>query len=618
MSFFVSNRNKAIRLISIVLLLTGAVGLRPGAQQRDSEEPRTTYRPAVPGMHGLVSAGHPLASMAGIRMMLKGGNAIDASVAVLATLNVVRPQMSGAGGNGFMTIYEKSTGRVYSLGATGATPKALRPEDVTAKELRKGIKAGVVPGLFGGWIAALERFGTMSLAEVLEPAIDYAENGHPIEDSFVRHISEQKELFDAFPSSRRMFLPKGRPPKPNQLFVMGNLAATFRKLVDAEQTALEQGKSRQGALQAAFDRFYKGDLAKEMVRFYRGKGGLFGPEDFASYEPIWAEPVHTIYRGYDVYSSPPTSRGGLEVVMQLNLIEGFPVGKLGHNSASALHLIVECIKLAKADVYHNAADPKFTDVPLAGLLSKEYAARRRSRLSLERPMAYPEPGRPPLPAADRRGIRPRFIGSNRGSAFREQVLQEGHTDSFSIIDRIGNVVACTPTHGSAFGTGVVVGNTGLTFNNGSRIGSTSPYPEHVNYVRGGQIPILNNSPVVVLKDGKFVLALGTPGGESIGQTQFQVLLNILDFGMPIQEAVAAPRVALAAEPNFYRPGASLTLRVESRIADAEVRKLEKMGHEIKWVNGYSMGSMQGILVDLKKGTMAAGADPRRGSYAVGW
>ena len=555
--------------------------------------------------------------MAGIQVLLGGGNAIDASIAVLATLNVVRPQMSGAGGNGFMTIYEKSSGSVYSLGATGAAPKALRAEEMTAEELRKGIKAGVVPGLFGGWIAALERFGTLSLAELLEPAIDYAENGHPIEEPLVRHIAEQKDLFEAFPSSKKMFLPRGQVPQPNQRFTLPDLAATFRKLAAAEQKALRKGRSRSDALRAAFDYFYKGDLAQEMIRFYSEQGGLFTAEDLASYEPIWAEPVHTTYRGYEVYSSPPTSRGGLEVMMQLNLIEGFNLKELGHNRAETLHLIAECIKLAKVDVYHNVADPKFTDIPLAGLLSKEYAARRRTLIDLTKAMAYPEAGSPPGSSASRLSARPRLLGSNRQPRFNQQVPQEGHTDSFSIIDRFGNVVACTPTHGSAFGTGVVVGNTGLTFNNGTRIGSTSPYPEDVNYVRAGQIAILNNSPILVLKEGKFVLALGTPGGETIGQTQFQALVNILDFSMPIQEAIAAPRLALVADPNFYQPGASLTLRIESRIAEEEVRKLEKMGHQTERASD-PLGSMQGILVDLEKGTMAAGADSRRSAYAVGW
>ena len=188
------------------------------------------------------------------------------------------------------------------------------------------------------------------------------------------------------------------------------------------------------------------------------------------------------------------------------------------------------------------------------------------------------------------------------------------------MDRAGNAVAVTPTLGGGFGTGVVVGRTGLLFNNGMRLGSTSPYPDNVNYVRGGQIPLLNNSPVIVLKDGKLVMAIGTPGGEGIGQTQLQAILNVLDFGMPIQEAIEAPRFILDAEPNFYKPGAAITVAMERRVPAATRERLQAMGHTIRALPEFTaaVGGMQGILVDQRKGTMAAGADPRRAGYAVGW
>ena len=605
---------KTRRSLTLFALVAGVLCTTLQAQDEDHQLPRT-HRPSVPGTHALVTSGHALASSAGMRVLLKGGNAVDASIAVLSTLNVVRPQMSGAGGNGFLTIYESSSGRVYSLNATGAAPRALVAADVEAEELSKGIKAGVVPGLLGGWVAALERFGTMSLSELLEPAIDYAAAGHPIEESVTRNIAEHQDLFRKFLSSRNMFLPRGRVPQPDELHKMPDLASTFRKLAEAERSALSQGESREQALRAAFDRFYKGDISREIVGFYQENGGLFRSQDLADYEPIWAEPVHVNYRGYDVYTSPPTSRGGLEVTLQLNLIEGFDVKKMGHNSAETLHLIAECIKLAKADVYLFVADPRTVDIPVAELLSKKYAAQRRRLINRTAAMAYPEAG---IPQSLSQTMNLGNPAASQGARFPERVVSQGHTDSFSVIDPWGNVVACTPTHGSAFGTGVVVGNTGLTFNNGTRIGSTSPYPDHVNYARGGQIALLNNSPIVVLKDGRFVLALGTPGGETIGQTQFQALLNVLDFGMSIQEAVAVPRIALVADPNFYKAGSRITLQVEKRVADSEIEKLAQLGHHMERVSGYALGSMQGILVDLEKGTMAAGADPRRVAYAVGW
>ena len=281
---------------------------------------------------------------------------------------------------------------------------------------------------------------------------------------------------------------------------MPDLANTLRMVVEAEQAALAAGETRSEALRAAFDRFYRGDIAEEMARFYRENGGDFTMEDFARYEPIWAEPLHTTYRGYDVYTSPPTSRGGLEVTMQLNLVEGFDLRALGPGSAETLHLLSEAIKVAKADVYAYAADPALVDVPLDELLSKDYAAARRSLIDPSRVMTYPGAGNPVR--VDDGQSDPRAAAEPAPEWRRGHLAEQayaGSTTSFSIADQFGNVVAATPTHGGAFGTGVVVGNTGLTFNNGSRVGSTSPYPDHVNYVRGGQIPILNNSPIIVLR-----------------------------------------------------------------------------------------------------------------------
>ena len=601
---------------SLLLLPLDAAARQAGG---DRSPDRPAHRPAVPGPNGLVTAGHPLASMAGLRMLMAGGNAADAAVATLATLNVVRPQMSGMAGNGFVTLYDRVSDRVYSLGATGAAPLTVDPASRTADELNKGIHAGVVPGLFGGWIALLDRFGTMSLAQVLAPAIGYAEDGHPIEASVVAAIESHRDLFESFPSSRRMFLPRGRVPEPGETFRMPDLANTLQKVVEAEQEALAAGGTRSEALRAAFNRFYRGDIAEEMARFYRENDGDFTMEDFARYEPIWAEPVHTTYRGYDVYTSPPTSRGGLEVAMQLNLVEGFDLRALGAGSAETIHLLSEAIKVAKADVYAYAADPALVDVPVDELLSKDYAAARRSLIDPSRVMAYPGSGNPVQVDEFQEGApgasRP---GPERRRGHLAERSYEGSTTSFSIADRFGNVVAATPTHGGAFGTGVVVGNTGLTFNNGSRVGSTSPYPDHVNYVRGGQIPILNNSPIIVLRDGHFHAALGTPGGETIGQTQFQVLVNLLDFGMPIQEAIAAPRFTLSGEPNFYLPGAEIRFRLEDRLPDGVVGTLEGLGYTVELAPGYAFGSIQGITLDAVTGTLMAGADPRRVAYAIGW
>ena len=574
------------------------------------------HRPAVTGTNGLITSGHPLASMAGMQILMQGGTAADAAVAILATLNLVEPMMSGAGGNGFFTIFDAETSEVHSLNATGAAPRALDARDVTAEELHRGMKAGVVPGLLGGWIALLDRFGTMSLREVLDPAIRYAERGHPVAPFVANSIGIARELFERFDTTAAVFLPDGDPPAAGQIVRYPDLARTFHKLIEAEDTARAARASRSRRLRAAFDRFYKGDIARQMARYYQRTGGLFTRADFAAYEPTWAEPVQTTYRGYDIYSSPATSRGGLEVAMQLNLVEGYDLATMGHNSAETLHLIAEAIKVAKADVYHYVADPTAAIVPTDGMLAKEFAATRRALISVHpsQAMVYPEHGAPK--GAPVSGDTPTPAATDTGP--RSERSYAGSTTSFSVVDRAGNVVVGTPTLGSQWGTGVVVGDTGLIFNNGARHGSTSPYPDDVNYARGGQIPILNNAPMLVMKDGAFFLALGTPGGETIGQTQFQVVVNVVDFGMGIQEAIEAPRIVLDADPNFYRPGAGITVRLEGRIAPQVVADLVAMGHTVELSREYAFGNMQGIVVSPVTGTMTAGADPRRMGYAIGW
>ena len=606
----------SIALVNPIFSDFGSIRAQENAYPLQMSEGKKSHRPEVPGLNGLVTAGHPLASMAGLRILMSGGNAIDAAVAVLATLNVVRPQMSGAGGNGFLTYFDKSSGTVRSLTAAGAAPEALVAGDRLAEELNKGIYAGVVPGLLGGWVSMLKEFGTMSLSEVLEPAMEYATEGHPIEASVVQAIASQEDLFRQYPTSARMFLPEDRVPEVGELFRMPDLASTFRKLVEEEERVLQQGRNRNEALDAAFSRFYNGDISEEFVRFYKEEGGLFTEEDFANFSPIWDDPIHINYRGYDIYSSPPTSRGGLEVLMQLKLVERFDLGALGSGSPLLTHLLAEAIQVAKSDIYQYVADPKKLFVPTEGMLEESYLALRSDLISEAGSMAYPTAGEPRGHDRSSSGS-----GDSRGGltlGFDREQSHEGSTTSFSIMDREGNVVACTPTHGGAFGTGVVVGNTGITFNNGTRIGSTSPYTEHVNYARGGQVPILNNSPVMVLNDGEFILALGTPGCETIGQTQFQVLVNILDLGMSVQEAIEAPRFSLFAEPNFYRAGSEITLRIEDRISVEHLEGLQELGHEVQLAPSYSLGSIQAILKNMSFGTFAAGADPRRAAYAVGW
>ena len=578
-----------------------------------------TLRPPVPGVHGLVTSANPLASMAGTRILLAGGNAFDAAVAVATVLNVVEPQSSSIAGNGFATVFDKKTGTVHSLPMTGATPAGIVASEMTPETLNSGMKAAIVPGNIGGLLAMLDRFGSRPLSEVLAPAIDYAQNGHPANDGYVAGIRGGRQRLLKTPTSAALFLPGGRLPESGEMVRNPDLAATLRKLVEAEQTALKGGASRNAAIQAAHDRFYKGDIAQEIDRYYKANGGVLTAADLAGFTAKWETPLHTTYRGYDVYTNGATSRGGFEVIMQLNLLEGFDLSAMQYGSAEAIHLQAEAIKVAKSDIYHYLGDAAFTKVPVEGMVSKAYAAERRKLMTPARAVAYPAIGNPS--AFGSSSMAPvQVAAKSSGPAWPEHYEPDPETTSFSIVDREGNAVAVTPTIGGGMGTSVVVGNTGLLFNNGLRLGSTSPYPDNVNYVRARQIPLLNNSPVIVLKDGQLVLAIGTPGGETIGQTQFQGIVNVLDFGLSIQAAIEGPRFRVDAEPNFYKAGAQMTVAIESRVPPAVIAALKAMGHTVEMLPEYTagVGGMQGILVDLKTKTMTAGADPRRAGYAIGW
>jgi len=597
----------------VAILGTGAAALV--AQQQAAEAPASARpaltRPAVAGVNGLVTTGHPIASSAGLQMLLKGGNAFDAAAAVGAMAALGEPEMNGIGGNGFMTIFHKETGKVWSLSMAGAAPKALVPSEMTPETLNAGMKAGIVPGNLGGYLVQLERFGTMSVADVFAPAIEYAEKGYPIDVMLAQSIARGRNNLSKYPTTAKIYLPNGEPLKAGELLKNPDYAATLRKLVEAEAQAKAKGASRSAAIQAAYDRFYKGDIAQEFDRFFKENGGLLTAADLAAYKPTWQEPLHTRYRGHEVYSNPSTSRGGFEVLMGANLIEAVDLKAAGPGSAAALHAVIESIKISKADIYRYVADPAFVKVPTAGLLSRDFALSRRALFDASRAIPYPPAGTPEGgPTSSPRA---------QGPAFDDQYDGELHTTSFSIVDRFGNAVGCTPTLGGLFGNNVVVGNTGLLLNNGMRLGSTSPYPTDVNYVGAGKIPILNNSPVVVLKDGALAYVFGTPGGETIGQTQFQVLLNLIDFEMPVQQAIEAPRLALDAKPNFYKPGAEIVVEIEGRVPAATVTALKAMGHSVEVQPGWgSLGHMQVIRVDQKTGAKTAGGDPRRTGYAMGY
>jgi len=595
-------------LIAIALLLSGPV------------LPAQRIQYQAVGTRVMVATAHSLATQAGIEILRKGGNAFDAAVAVAATLNVVEPSRSGMGGVGFMTLYVAKTGEVVSLQMTGAAPYAATPDRFKSKrDQEAGYLAGVVPGNFGGWIYLLDKYGTMSLADVFATAIEYAEQGFPVDSYLGETLGDSRSNLEIFPTTAAVFVPNGALPKEGERLVQKDLGNTFRRILAVETAMRKAGKTRSQALMAAYDFFYKGELAQEFAAFYKENDGLFTLKDFADYQPAWVKPVHTSYKEYEVYSNGPTSRGGIQTLMNLNLLESYDLKAMGLNSAGYIHLLAESIKLVNADVYRYVADPKVATVPLEGLLSKAYAAERRKLIKLDQASPYAAAGNPAAPAKPGTtglSVLPAAALDTSAASYED----DPNTTHFDIVDAAGNAVAGTPTIGT-FGTKVVVGRTGIIFHNATRYGSFSPYKDDVNFIGGGKTPLINNSPLIALKNGKLFMVWGTPGGESIGQTQMQAFLNVVEFGMGIQDAIEATRVELRAKPDFYKPGAEVSVGFESRLPDAVRKALQAKGNQIRVEDqpfAQVFGGMQGILVNQALRTLTGGADPRRGGCALGY
>ena len=534
---------------------------------------RHAYRPTIMGTRGAVASAHPLASMSGIRMLLEGGNAVDAAVAVASTLNVVEPFMSGAAGIGLMLISRARTRERHVLDFIGPAPMGADPARCTEDELAGGPKSAATPGNLGGWLTALERFGSMPRQKVLAPAIDLAENGVPLTFANVKFFEQSRAQLGRSAEAERLFLGNGGP-RPGKVVTYKELAGTLRQVAE-------------GGVEA----FYRGPIAKTVTRAVQEAGGWLSMEDLAAFKPEWREPLAIPYRGREVCSVPPPF-SAFQMLETLNILEGFDLARWGHNSPDYLHHLIEAIKLGSADrlAYAYSGTP-----PIAGLVSKAYAASQRARI---------DPKRAAVSEGERH-TRERLAGQ----------IAEGHpaqfvneqTTHFACADAEGTVVSVTQTLGMAFGSGFAVPGTGLVLNNILKWSDRDP--DSPNVLRPGRKSGTMMSPTQVFRDGAFALSIGTPGSYGILQTQPQMLLNFLEFGLNLQEAIEAPRI------RVYR---DRLLDAESRIPEATREELGRRGHQVNVIDDWSwvVGGGQGIARDPESGALMAGADPRRDGYAL--
>ena len=590
----------------LLVLLGLALVLDAGAQQQDMK----TMRPVIRGVNHAVSSMKMEATRAADRILQAGGNAFDAVVAGQAVLAIVDAASNGVGADAVIMIYDSRSKKVISINAEGTAPTLATidwyNENFNGELPRSdGLLSGTVPGVVDAWYTLLDRWGTMSFAEVLQPAIENAEQGFPISEKLSRAISGSQKI-QKYPTSVQIYLPDGKVPEPGEIFRNTDVAQTLKKLVEAEKENSHKG--RHEALRAARDRFYKGDIAHTMARFSEENGGLFRYEDFANYTVKVETPVSIDYGGYSVYKNPSSNQGPAELFV-LRILEGYDLKSLGHNSTEYIHTSVEALKLGFADREKYLGDTDFITIPYRGLLSEEYAQERRKLIDPNRASHELRPGNPEKFMGIVSLSRPPSIN------YLGEADHEGDTSYIAVVDKDRNMVTFTPSLHSGFGTGVVMADLGFSFN--CRGDYFSLEPGLANSLEPGKRPRSTLQSTLVMKDGKPFMVTGSPGGDDQIMRTMQTFLNVVEFGMNIQQAIEAPRWATrsfpaSTFPQTMRPG---EMSVEPRISEAVQEALIAKGHKLTVSDPWSKGANAGIIVDPDTGVLSAGADPRVEAYA---
>ncbi len=571
-----------------------------------------TTRPVYMGRRGLVASGHYLAARAGQRMFDRGGNAVDAVVASGFALNLLEPHNNGLGGEVPILVYSASQKKVFSISGQGFSGKAATPDYFRKLKIKlipgDGFLPATVPAAFGTWAFALQRFGTLTLADVLEPAIDYAENGFPIYPTLRASIAGLAKRFKAeWPSSAALYLPDGRPPDVGELHRNPEWAATLKKAVEAEKKAKKHGRA--DAISAAIDYWYKGPVAETIVNYMtktavrdaskREHRGLLTKDDFAAWKPTLEPPLSVDYRGLTVYKCGPWTQGPV-FLQQLRLLEGFDLVKLGHNSASYIHTLIESAKLAFADREKYYGDPAHVKVPLDRLLSKEYAAQRRKLIDPKKASLQMRPGEA---AEEAPGEVSALLDVEAGE------VHDHDTTHTCAVDARGNLAAATCSGGWIPSSPVIPG---LGFPMGTRGQMFDLDPHRPGVVAPRKRPRTTLTPSVALKDGKPYLAFGTPGGDQQDQWTLWFFLNFVEFGMNLQEAIDAASFHTTHFPSSFYPRRAVPggLVLEGRIPEATRKELAARGHKVSVTGAWANGRVMAAHFGPKAGVLSAAVSPR--------
>lgn len=569
-----------------------------------------TFRPMISSLNYSVATGHYLASQAAMQILRNGGNAIDAGVAAGICINIVQPDLTNFGGVAPIIIYLAKTQEVVTISGLGRWPRKARLEYFRDElgDIPLGVQNAITPSACDAWMTALARYGTMRFADVVEPALELATDGFPVSRLLTHMLVGVHDNIRQWPSSAEYTRADGEPYQPGDILRQPTIAKTFRKLCDAEKAAESLGRAE--AIMAARDLFYKGELAEKMARFSQEQGGFLDYDDLASFAVKIEPAVKTSYRGYEVYSCGPWCQGPT-VLETLNILENFDLAGMGQNSAAALHVITEALKASFADRHAFYGDPEFVDVPMEGLLDKDYAAEWVRRIRLRQAWnEMPEAGDPW-----------RYQGGSR-AAPAAPVPQPGppgtDTSYLCIVDAEGNGFSATPSDGVRYTP--VVPDVGVVLS--PRGFQSWLDPSHPSSLAPGKRPRLSPNPGLMLKDGKLAMTFGTPGLDVQPQAMVQLLVNVIDFGLDPQAAIEQPRVATFNFPGSHHPheyNAGMFC-AEARIPDATLAQLQEWGHQVtKWPDFTSAaGALCAIIADGPYGPRAAGADPRRTAYAMGW
>jgi len=568
-------------------------------------------RPTIMGTRHVIAAGHYLAAHAGFKILEGGGNAVDAGVASGIAMGVLQTDKVSFGGVAPLIVYLAKKKEIHCIDGLGVWPKAITPDffqkfhggKIPPNELRS-----VVPAAPDSWITALERFGTMTFGEVASAAIRFASEGFPMYPLMAEFITHNQASYERYPASKKIFLPKGKPPVPGELFVQADLGRTLQYMADVEKA--NKRKGRRLALRAARDAFYKGDIAAAIVKHHQKVGGLMRMEDFAEFNVKFEPTVKAKFKGVEVHACGPWSQGPV-LPMALNILKNDNLEALGHNSPEYIHVVTEALKLAFADRHQHFGDPNFIKVPMKGLISDKYAAHRRGMINAGRAWPGMPPAGDPATLTD---LPDRWMTP----AEPAEAPGPGDTTYTCCIDRHGNAFSATPSDGS--NNSPVIPGVGLVCS-GRGTQSWSD-PTHPCSVAPGKRPRLTPNPALAFKNGKVLMPFGTPGGDVQPQSMLQVFLNVNVFGMDAQAAIEAPRFANYSfpgsfEPHKYYPG---RLYLEGRITAATGDVLKQLGHKVHWWDDYTWlaGAPCTIVVDQKTGILHGGADPRRPAYVLGW